>query len=411
MIPPASLIDELEQAFSNGDIARRAKALRLVADLFSIGSGQFSNEHIELFDQIMQSIVGKIDISARAAFSKCLSSLPDAPGGVIRLLAFDEAIEVAGPVLQSARIEQADLVLNAQTMSQPHLLAISERAVLPEQVTDVLLERGNPGVARSTARNAGAIFSDNGYATLVERSRNDDDLALSVWARPELPRLNLVKLFVEASGAVQELFEAQAPRQLLIVRELVARASTELLKHSRTGSPVHVDALTHVVGLHRTGALNDERLMEFAELGDFDRTAIAMSLMCNLPIELVEQVLVRNVNPEQLLVLTKATNLTWRTTKAILMLSARPDRVEDSEMERAFATFTRLQVKTAMAAAGNPAELHDLRHRQTDWRKRAGSGYGVPRLPEESGRHRRHEGQGHASGLDAVRPWDCAPLD
>jgi uncharacterized protein (DUF2336 family) len=350
MIPPASLIDELEQAFSNGDIARRAKALRLVADLFSIGSGQFSNEHIELFDQIMQSIVGKIDNSARAAFSKCLSSLPDAPGGVIRLLAFDEAIEVAGPVLQSARIEEADLVLNAQTMSQPHLLAISERAVLPEQVTDVLLERGDPGVARSTARNAGAVFSDNGYATLVERSRHDDDLALSVWARPELPRLNLVKLFVEASGAVQELFEAQAPRQLLIVRELVARASTELLKQSRTGSPVHVDALTHVVGLHRTGALNDERLMEFAELGDFDRTAIAMSLMCNLPIELVEQVLVRNVNPEQLLVLAKATNLTWRTTKAILMLSARPDRVEDSEMERAFATFTRLQVKTAMAA-------------------------------------------------------------
>jgi uncharacterized protein (DUF2336 family) len=343
---PPSLIDELEQAFSNGDIGRRAKALRLVADLFSIGSGQFSNEHIELFDQIMQSIVGKIDISARAAFSKCLSSLPDAPGGVIRLLAFDDAIEVAGPVLQSARIEQADLVLNAQTMSQPHLLAISERAVLPEQVTDVLLERGDPAVARSTARNAGAVFSDNGYATLVERSRHDDDLALSVWGRPELPRLNLVKLFVEASGAVQELFEAQAPRQLLIVRELVARASTELLKQCRTGS----DALTHVTELHRGGALHDERLMEFAELGDFDRTAIAMSLMCDLPIELVEQVLVRNVNPEQLLVLAKATNLTWRTTKAILMLGARPDRVEASEMERAFATFTRLQVKTAMAA-------------------------------------------------------------
>jgi uncharacterized protein (DUF2336 family) len=351
MTPHPGLIDELEQAISDGGIARRAKALRLVSDLFALGSGRFSNEHIELFDQIMQSIVGKIEISARAAFGNFLSSFPDAPGGVIRLLAFDEAIEVAGPVLaRSERIEQADLVLNAETMSQPHLLAISERAVLPAKVTDVLLERGDRAVARSTARNAGASFSDNGYATLVERSRNDVDLALSVWARPELPRLNLVKLFVEASMAVQELFEAHDPRKLSVVRELVARASTELLQQTRMGSPVHIDALSDVMARYRAGELKEDRLAEFAELGDFDRTAIAMSMMCDLPIALVEQVMVRSHDPEQLLVLAKATNLTWRTTKAILVLGARPDRVEASEIERAFVTFTRLQFKTATAA-------------------------------------------------------------
>ncbi len=111
MTPVSSLIDELEQAMSNGDIVRRAKALRHVSDLFALGSGRFSNRHIDLFDQIMQSIAGRVAISTRAALASLLSSLPDAPHGTIRLLAFDPAIEVAGPVLaQSGRIEPSDLV-------------------------------------------------------------------------------------------------------------------------------------------------------------------------------------------------------------------------------------------------------------------------------------------------------------
>jgi uncharacterized protein (DUF2336 family) len=348
-MPYPRLIDELEQAISNGDIARRAKALRLVTDLFTLGSGRFSEEHIALFDQIMQSIVSKIESSARAAFGEVLSSLSDAPSGVIRLLAFDEAIEVAGPVLsRSGRIEHADLVLNARTMSQPHLLAISERAVLPGNVTEALLERGSQAVAISTARNTGAVFSENGYAAMVERSRRDADMALAVWARPELPRMILVKLFVEASLDVQALFEAQDPRKSSIVRELVARASTELLKQTRTGPAFHASA--DVVALYNAGKLTEERLGEFAEMGDFDRTVIAMSLMCDLPVELVEHVLVRSNNTGQLLVLAKATNLSWQTTKAILMLGALPDLIEGSEIERALVSFTRLQPKTAKAA-------------------------------------------------------------
>jgi uncharacterized protein (DUF2336 family) len=351
MTLPSNLIDELEQAMSTGDIARRAKALRRVSDLFALGSGRFSKKQIELFDQIMQSIVGRVEISARAALSGLLSSLPDAPNGTVRLLAFDEAIEVAGPILsQSGRIEQADLVLNAQTMSQAHLLAIAERAVVQESVTDVLLERGDRAVARCVTGNLGALFSDFGYAALIDRSRNDVDLALSVWGRPELPRVILVKLFVEASKTVQELFEAQDPQRSSIVGELVARASTELLKQTRTGSPTHFDASTDVMALYRAGELTEQRLAKFAELGDFDRMATAISLMCDLPLELVEQILIKNNNSEQLIVVAKATNLTWQTTKAILMLSARPERIEASEIDRAFVTFTRLQLKTAAAA-------------------------------------------------------------
>ena len=159
----------------------------------------------------------------------------------------------------------------------------------------------------------------------------------------------LVKLFVEASEAVQRRFEADDPRKSSVVRQLVARASCELLKQTRTGSPAQADALEHVEALSRSGKLEAARLVEFAELGDFDKTTIALSKMCDLPIELVEQVLVKN-NHEQLLVLAKATNLTWETTKAVLILSVLPARLDPDEFERAFITYTRLKLKTATTA-------------------------------------------------------------
>ena len=86
-------------------------------------------------------------------------------------------------------------------------MAISQRARLSEEVTDVLVERGNQKVVISTAANAGARFSDFGCSTLVTRSESDSELALLVWARPEIPREYLLTLFETASETVRQKFE------------------------------------------------------------------------------------------------------------------------------------------------------------------------------------------------------------
>src|SRR6266853_232654 len=99
-----------------------------------------------------------------------IDELESAPPEVVRELALDDSIEVAGPILaRFERIGEETLVESALTKSQSHLLAISRRSYLPESVTDVLVERGNQQVAVSTAGNPGAKFSEFGYATLVDR--------------------------------------------------------------------------------------------------------------------------------------------------------------------------------------------------------------------------------------------------
>src|SRR5205814_6574750 len=102
----------------------------------------------------------------------------NAPLNVIHRLAFDDEIAVAGPVLrESERLDDDTLVANASIKSQAHLLAISQRKIIAEQVTDVLVERGNREVVNSVAGNEGARFSGAGFLHMVKRAEGDSILA------------------------------------------------------------------------------------------------------------------------------------------------------------------------------------------------------------------------------------------
>ena len=159
MSPREGLIDQLEGVLASNDLSRRAQVLRSVTDLFVHGSGRFTDDQIDLFDEVMGKLIENIELAARVAFGSRMAMVTDAPRGAIRTLAFDDAIEVAAPVLtHSVRLDDATLAENARTRGQGHLLAISGRSVLAEAVTDILVDRGNDQVVASTAGNRGAKF-------------------------------------------------------------------------------------------------------------------------------------------------------------------------------------------------------------------------------------------------------------
>jgi uncharacterized protein (DUF2336 family) len=345
-----SLIDQLENALASKDVSRRADVLRKVTDLFVLGSGNFSEDQVELFDSVMGTLLENIERTARAQFGSRIARLSDAPPKVVRLLASDAAIEVAGPVLQHCeRLDQNTLVESARTQSQDHLLAISSRKILVEAVTDVLVERGNQSVVSSTARNGGARFSNFGVSTLVRKARDDGDLALCVWSRPDIPRQNLVKLFVEASEAVKRQLADADPRRAELIKSMVARASDEIQTKARVGSNDFAQALSYVSQLHGAGRLGEAQLLAFTSEGSFDKVVAALSLMCDLPIGLVERAFVQN-QTEQILVLARAINISWVTTVTLLLLHAGVSGSSRQRLDQCFAHFSRLQPKTAQTA-------------------------------------------------------------
>jgi uncharacterized protein (DUF2336 family) len=345
-----NLIDQLEEVIAGKDIGRRAMMLRRVTDLFVLGSGKLSEEQIALFDEVMGRLVAEIETAARATFGHVLAMYPDAPPKVIRRLALDNAVEVAGPILShSARVDIPTLVEGAKTKSQEHLLAISRRPVLVESVTDVLVERGNQQVILSTAGNSGAAFSEFGYSTLVRRSSNDGDLTLCVWSRPEIPRQHLLKLFADASETVKRELIKKDPRKASIIQEVVAQAANRIQSQTRERSPGFAAAKAHVQSLRETGKLGEAQLAEFARARKFDETIVALSLICDLPVGLIERAFT-DERSEQIIVLAKASSLSWDTTKAILLLQTAAKNVAKQKFDRHFETFAQLKGETAKKA-------------------------------------------------------------
>jgi uncharacterized protein (DUF2336 family) len=344
------LIEQLEQAFAQSDIRQRAETLRRLTDLLVTGAETFTDEQIDLFDEVMIRLVEEIDVSARAVFGRRMAEVAQAPARVMRGLALDDAIEVAGPVLRgSERLEDATLIETARTKSQQHLMAISRRKVLTEPVTDALVSRGNRAVAVSAAGNAGARFSEFGYATLVERAHDDRDLALAVWVRPEIPRQHLLALFAQASENVRRNLEAADRAKGGLLQEVIAQASNRLQTQLREGSTIYSVARARVIRLHRAGELDEPHLAAFAAAGRFDESTIALSLMAGLSIGMIERA-IANQRTEQILVLAKAIGLGWDTAKAILLLQAGAKGTTAPEIDQCCETFARLRLDTAQKA-------------------------------------------------------------
>src|ERR1700724_4032171 len=133
---------DLDEAVLRGTAESRLRALWHTTDLMI--TGRYSDEEIWTFGEVIGRLADEIEVAARAQLARRLASFEDAPVNIIHKLAFDDSIEVAGPVLrQSGRLEPYALVANVCTKSQSHLLAISQRASLEETVTDVLVTRGN----------------------------------------------------------------------------------------------------------------------------------------------------------------------------------------------------------------------------------------------------------------------------
>ena len=343
-----SLITELEQTFSGGSAGARGNTLRRITDLFVFGSGSLGDEHIELFDRIFRHLIAEIESSSRAVLSTRLSTVANAPPATIRTLAFDDEIAVAGPVLKnSAALDNASLVENANKMSQQHLLAISERKTLPETVTDVLVERGNRDVALSAARNKGAKISEAGYMRLVKRSAGDDEMTATVGAREEIPRHQFLKLLTKASHAVRSKLEAAHPQYSEEIQRAVTQVATEM-QTKTAGAQMHnyAAAQAAIGSLHASGRLTERNVEWFARAGKFEETVVALSLMGRLPVGTVERAMVQD-DPGGILILAKAIGLSWQTVKAILLLRAGNRGVPALAMEQSLVNFTKLTQATA----------------------------------------------------------------
>lgn len=292
---------------------RSDRALKQLTDLFLANAARFGEAEIVALDEALVRLLEKTGEGSLAELSDVLSTVAQAPPQTVRKLAFHADARVACPVLKnSGRLDAKDLIEIAGTLSQQHLLAISQRKLLSEALTDVLLRRGDASVSDALARNPGAAFSECGYATLVGRAERDEGLLERLGLRLDMPAILLRQILAMATDVVLARV-LTAPRPVA----KAARAGDAAAPKVRVSTVDYKQAFDSVVALNRAGKLNKQAVNRFAVGRDYANVVAALAFMCDVKVEVIEP-FIESDRLYALIVACKAARLDWSVTTMIV---------------------------------------------------------------------------------------------
>jgi uncharacterized protein (DUF2336 family) len=346
MASASSLIPELDDIVKHGSAERRADAVARISDLFLQDAARFETQHVALFDDILSGLVPRTEIETRMELAERLSRLDNAPPTLMKQLAREDEIKIAGPILsRSPLIDEPTLIDIARAKGQDHLAAISERPSLSPPVTDVIVRRGDRDVVRSVAANAGAQFSEHGYSNLVNRAVDDGTLALTVGQREDIPPATLKRLLVKSVETIRRrLLDIAKPKQKAAINKAMKEISD-----SAGAQPVVRDfgpAQRAILALRQAGELNEVALLKFAREQKYEEAVAALAALSGMRLATVHQ-LVQGDRYDPVLLLGKSTGLEWATIRALVILRLGGRMPSGPDVEEARLNYERLSPATA----------------------------------------------------------------
>lgn len=343
-----SFVGEMEEAVASGDPIRRVETLRRMTDLFIEQSPHLKEMHVEVFDEVILRLARDLEFKARIELSDRMADVANAPRQVVRDLAFDQDILVAGPILErSKRLNEDDLVEIARDRGQDHLFALSQRSTLSERLTDILVDRGDRRVVRSVAGNEGARFSEQGFSQLLEKAREDEALQRIVRARCDIPPRQMQRLVEIAREKVRETLHqefGETPDDLVDAAvDDVAMQAAESGARALVGD--FAEAIEVVAAKMAAGGLVEDDIEQWFKEDKIEEALAAMAQLANVPVEMVARAY-HSTHYDPLLFIVRSLRFGWGTFK--LILTAKAGRAPPADvMKSAFEGFQQLSVTTA----------------------------------------------------------------
>ena len=322
------IIDELEFALKNNSGAQQT-ILKKITTLFLGSQGKITDDALSVFDEVICRLVDHVERRARAELSWDLASIAYAPINVVRRLASDDDISIAGPVLaQSPRLTDQNLVELARTKNQSHLSKLAERVQLSQTVTDVLIDRGDQKVVTKVASNTGARISNTGMSMLVMRASGDDELTYAMSLRPDISRRLFKRLMTYATEkARQRMLASSPPADSEAINRVLAQISAQA--GSQTISRKEYEAAQRLVhSFSQDTEQTRNKVLQFADGYRIAELVAALSILSGMPIALVSR-LICDTEPFGAMVMCKAIGLVWIVAHAVL--NSLPGINEDRE--------------------------------------------------------------------------------
>jgi Uncharacterised protein conserved in bacteria (DUF2336) len=204
-----AVLADVEETIARVSVYRCDEMLMHIIDLFVASAPRLSQDEVDFFDDVIGRLALATDCSAKSMLARRLAPLANSPAKVTRMLANDDEITVASPILiESDCLDEDVLLLSARTKGPEHLLAIAQRKSLNDLVALALVERGDNKVLRLVADNPDIKLTEAAFSRMIECCQGDDELAAKVGARPDIPHQQFQKLLGGASPAVRSKFDA-----------------------------------------------------------------------------------------------------------------------------------------------------------------------------------------------------------
>lgn len=274
---------------------RRRELLRGVTDLFFSNEGVRGPEEMGLFDDVMSQLAGEMEEAVRAELAIRMAGAETPPSGLLRDLARDVSIEVARPVLSNSKaLTEDDLLSVVRTRGQDHLRAISQRPLVPEAVSEAIVERGDDATLGVLLANEGARLSRETQELVVDRASDNPALHAAVVARKSLPidLLNEMYFVVEARlrGEILARNETVDPAEL---DAALAAGRKQLAARDGSLPADYAEAETQVRLLRQRDAITPQVLAGFLRARETTKFLVALSEMADIDFHTARRILER----------------------------------------------------------------------------------------------------------------------
>lgn len=179
---------EIETSLGPGPSKRGNTVLRSVTDLFINRADAYSDEQVEVFDDVMQCLLNHTERDAKVELSTRLAPVSRAPVKLVQTLLKDKDPAISHPMLQQSKaISDVDLTTMVKSASSEVLMTIAKRDFINKVVTDQMIGRGIPEITHALLMNPGAEISETSFVKMIGDCGTDAKLGPMLAERKDLP--------------------------------------------------------------------------------------------------------------------------------------------------------------------------------------------------------------------------------
>ncbi|MBD8890605.1 DUF2336 domain-containing protein [Roseibium litorale] len=339
-------LSRLSELAKDNSTAGRKTLVTALSDLFVTTDPDHAEQISILFGEIIMRVLDELEEETRISLALKMCHHPSAPHDLMAKLASDN-FPVAEAVLRNSDVLDAkDLEDIARSCSMEHLEAIASRKKVQENVTGVLVERGDEGVLETVAGNTGAAMVNETFTRLVNKVKTYPGLQMALIKRKDLPDCAASVLANLLTEEMAERVQAMGGDSLL-AKALAERAVDTVKEQASKLETTRREAMLFISKVVEGTVSLDEGIRHFIRNDGLAELGILLAKVSKLPMGSVSQ-LIYGKSEKTLIVVCKASGVSDEGFKNILTVRARKVGLSGQDVAEAIKRYKNFSKEVAV---------------------------------------------------------------